>query len=65
MKKVLSIALLSIGVLAMADVLSLNKGWNLLGSSKGIDLEKVFNKQEVKTIWRWVNGKWEIYSKCL
>jgi hypothetical protein len=41
-------------------------GWNLLGlpidTGNPINVSEVFNKEEINTLWKWSNNKWQIWS---
>ena len=64
MRKLLSIALISVGLgtFANADTFNLHQGWNLVGSSNSVDLSKDFNKSNISVVWRYENGQWQYYT---
>ena len=64
MKRLLSIALISVGLgtFASADTFNLHQGWNLVGSSSSVDLSKDFNNSNISVVWRYENGQWQYYT---
>ena len=64
MKRLLSIALISVGLgtFASADIFNLHQGWNLIGSSSSVDLSKDFNNSNISVVWRYENGQWQYYA---
>lgn len=64
MKKLLSIALITVGfsTLINADTFYLQPGWNLVGSSDSIDVAEYFNNDDIKIVWRYENGEWQYYT---
>ena len=40
----------------------ISHGWNLIGSSYGVDLSETFQSPAIKTIWIWDKGEWAAYS---
>ena len=64
MKRLLSIALISVGLgtFASADTFNLHQGWNLVGSSSSVDLSKDFNNSNISVVWRYENGQWQYYA---
>ena len=60
MKKLIISAFAVLGL--SAATISLNPGWNLVGSTNSIDLSKDFNNSDIKVVWRWYNGEWQAFS---
>lgn len=44
-----------------AGILSLDKGWNLKGTSCHVDVS-TFKKEGVRILWKYKNGEWEAWS---
>ena len=64
MRRILSIALISVGLgtFASADTFNLHQGWNLVGSSSSIDLSKDFNNSNISVVWGYKNGQWQYFT---
>jgi hypothetical protein len=67
MKSLLKLLLLSlfyVNCLLAGEYVYLYKGWNLIGSNEGIDLEKTFDSDNIAIVWKFNNEtkKWEAYS---
>ena len=62
LKKILCV-LLFLAVPAFAsETLQLNQGWNLKGAYlDNVDISQ-FDNDNISTVWKWANNKWEIYS---
>ncbi len=45
--------------------LTLSKNWNLAGSNCKISSIQTFLTNSINTVWKWTNGKWEIFSSNL
>jgi len=44
-----------------ARVVSLQKGWNLMGALSDINVTAYFNNTDVLSVWTYKNGDWKVY----
>ncbi len=65
-KRLLSVSLISAALIAgvNAETFHLNKGWNLIGSSKKIELNnsEFAKNPDISVIWTYKDGKWSYFS---
>ncbi len=57
-----AIAIFVVASTIYADTFGLQEGWNLIGSSKNIELNSSFNNPDIVVVWTYCDGEWKYYA---